>query len=191
MESKILSPARSPFRGGRAFTLVELMVVLAILGVLGTIGFNRMTRRNHYTATVGLAREIYALAGQARMAAIASRKQAWLRLQPQNPAATLRMALVSGNGWLGPGQWGPVEASVNSYQSTRVVGVDPGAMLNSAPPATPRPNAVDIIFYPDGRAQIAGNGTSGATIYIADANMIYRQRVLLYGRTGFAKVVDR
>ena len=30
-----------------------------------------------------------------------------------------------------------------------------------------------------------------ATVYMADVNMSYPQRVVLYGRTGFAKVVDR
>ena len=167
------------------------MVILAIIGVLAAVGMNRMSKRGQATASAGLAREIYALANQARLSALASRKQVWVRLQPMRPQATLRMATVAGTAPLGAGMWGPVEANVEGYKDCKITDVRVGPKPTDAAPMAPWAGTADLIFYPDGTARLSGQGTTGATVFVADNTMGYPQRVLIYGRTGFAKVMDQ
>lgn len=179
------------------FTLVELIVVLAIVILLGSIALSKVSRTNNDLASSGLAREIYSMAQQARYAALASSKQVRLTLSSANPMVSYRTALVTGNGLLslaaGSPSWGAIESVVSAHNQALLMAVQAGASMSAAAPATPAAVAADLVFYPNGTTQLFVGGvaqaSTGATVFVADQNLVKRNRVLLYGRTGFSKVL--
>lgn len=173
------------------FTLVELMVVLAILIALGAIAQTSFERNTAETAAAGLAREVYAMTNQARVSAQTRNRQVRLRLRSQNPAAEMQHALVQGNAVLTSGDWGPVEQRAEAKTNGVLTGVDGGVLPGSTPPGSAMAGTAELIFYPNGVVQLTGAGTTGATIYFADRRFQHPQRVLVYGRTGFARVMDQ
>lgn len=181
--------ARDPAsaRRGRGFTLVELMVGLAILLTLSAVATVSMSKKNFDVATSGLARQIYAMAQQSRLAAMSGRKQVKLTLLPSSQVQQ-RVALVVGNGPLNATDWGPVEATAVPHEQVALNGITLGASTTSNPPG-PSAGPVDIIFYPSGTVQVVGFPGTGATIYVVDRNGQHPYRVLLFGRTGAARVL--
>ena len=173
------------------FTLVELLVVIAILTVLGSLALPSFGGQNAAQASEGLAREVFAMVNHARMTTLAEGMQVWMRLQGQVPYVLLRIARLPGSAALDEEDWGPWEAQVDSSPRVHIVGVDVGVQLGSPPAESNMGDVVDLIFSPTGTAQIDGESTSGATIYISDEIDHHPQRVLVYGRTGFARVLDQ
>lgn len=185
------------------FSLIELVVVLAIVILLGSVAMSKVGRNNNDIASSGLAREIYSMAQQARYSALASGKQTRITLSSSNPVATYRTSLLFGNAVpsMTAATWGALEAQVNAHNSATLVGIRAGAVLPGGSmdvaPVTPSwpGGTVDLVFYPNGNAQLFLNnvaqGTLGASIFMADQNLVKRNRVLLYGRTGFSKVFSQ
>lgn len=171
--------------------MVELMVVLIIITVLASLALSRMGRPNGQAAASGLAHEIYALCQQARFAALSNKKQVRLTIQSQNPVVQYQTANVPGNQPLDATQFGPVEATVLARDEVQIVNVIAGAIVGGDPPGLMGGISTGLVFYPNGTVQLDGSDGTGATIYIADQVLRYPQRVLLYGRTGFAKVLSQ
>ncbi len=176
-------------RQARGFTLVEVLVVLVIIGILGLLAIVRTRQQNAQTAASGLAHEIYALCQQARYSAMSSGKQVQVLISAQNPAAQLRTATALGNTALLDSSFGQVETVVNAHQHVQVVYVAPGVSTSGSPAGLLGTAVAELTFYPNGTLQVVGAATTGATIYISDEIAQHPQRVLLYGRTGFAKVL--
>lgn len=182
------------------FTLVELMVVVIIVSILAGLAVSSTGKGNQGIGAAGLAREIYALANQARMTAASSDRQVLMTLRwpgetpignNQTPAATLQLAPGLGNQFYDPSQFGPVIAQVVAVQGAQMTGVDAGVFMNTVAPSGNRNLSYNVIFYPNGTAMIPSALSTGATIFVADSVMMHPQRVLIYGRTGFAKVMDK
>lgn len=187
------------WRGGRArpgsggFTLPELLTVVAILGVVGVLAMAKITRRSRADSAAGLGRELHTRLVQARFAAITSGARVLVRLQPGTSvaAAQLMSALQPGQSPPPPGDgFGSVTDEVRSRPSSAIVAVAP--VVDGAGPMPAPGAAADLIFYPDGRAQLSGvPGHPGVTIYIADDLGEHQRRITVLGRTGFARLVER
>jgi len=178
-------------RGG--FTLTELLVVMLVLAAVAGLGSIRLRRRNREAEVAGMARELHLLAGRARVLALSSRSQVRLRLDPEDSdgdrrVATLHVATTPGFNPQ-PLSFGPAEASVGRRPDARIAAVAQGADVGGAPPVGPAA-VTSVTFFPDGAARIAA-GAQGATLYLEDAAASNAHRVVIFGRTGFAKVLDR
>ncbi len=176
-------------RHDRGFTLIELAVVLLIVVILSSLALSRTSKQNAQTASSGLAHEVYAMCQQARYAAMSSGKQVQVVLSARNPAAQLRTALVMGNQLLDDASFGATESQITAHNQVQVMYVAGGVSTTNAPDGLLGDSVARLTFYPSGTLQLADADSTGATIYISDQLAAHPQRVLLYGRTGFAKVL--
>lgn len=192
----------------RGFSLIEIMTVLAIIIALGSIAAVKFGKTNYQSAVNSLTRETSSLLQQARFTARSTRRQVCLTfnsypptsndtlaLRPtvemrvsQNPAVPVDCA-VNGT----PGS--PLEGQVNAHRDAAIRNFTASAQPNT-PFTLGYPNGgsggqFTIIFHPSGQIQPMGQllGT-GATLFLTDTNVFYRQRLLIFGRTGFVKLID-
>jgi prepilin-type N-terminal cleavage/methylation domain-containing protein len=181
----------------RGFSLAELMAVLALLGALGALATVSVRRGLQSDATSGLAREVYTRLVQARFAAISGGVRVQVRLSPgpaADPALQVRAALEPGvapspRSGLGDG-FGPVSDHVTGRSDGQIVGVAPTIDYDSPMPAPGASTQASLVFYPDGRVQLDGLPPHpGVTIYLADAQLLYKKRIVVLGRTGFARLL--
>src|SRR5262245_53665692 len=132
MSRPSMKPSMPRAHARAGYTLVELMVVIAIIVILSAIGLFSIRKPNVRVASQGLAREIYALASNARLAAATSGRQVCIRIQGGNPAAQLFTAPVTGNqalNWTNlqnqPHDWlsgnATLDAVVNGFSESQVL----------------------------------------------------------------------
>lgn len=180
----------------RGFSLAELMAVLALLGALGALATVSVRRGLQRDATSGLAREVYTRLQQARFAAISGGVRVQVRLSPgpaADPALQVRAALEPGVAPPPPRDgdgFGPVSDHITRRSDGQIVAVAPTVDHDSPMPGPGSDVQASLVFYPDGRAQLDGLPPHpGVTIYLADAQLLYKKRIVVLGRTGFARLL--
>lgn len=178
----------SPHRG---FSLTELLVVMAILALLMTMALDPLSRVTARSASAGLCRDLFALSNQAHITAVSRGRQVQLVLQNVAPTAQLSGAATVGMAPVPATGWGPVEVQFTPGGRAQINGVTPGVLYTGGQPTTPFTGPVQIIYYPDGSMQVAGSSATGATIFVTDQALGHPTRVVIYGRTSFAKVLDQ
>lgn len=190
----------------QGFTLSEILAVLVVLSVVGLVALSKMSHRDRADATSGLARQIYTRMVQARFTAITSGARVKVHLLPAGQTGLssgvvleLHPALLPGMSPATSGSgdpFGPATDQVTGLSAARILAVTrtvdfvsscPGACTALAVP-------VDVIFYPDGSITLVDQDGStargGATVYVADDLGGHLRRVLVMGRTGFARMLD-
>lgn len=178
----------------RGFTLIELLIVMLLMAAVATVGSLRLRRRNRDLQTSMLAQEIFLRATRARLLALSNRGLARLVIDPTDSdgdgqITTVRAATQSGYNPV-PLAFGPVLDQVQGRQDARVRAVSRGADMGGARPAASSATTT-IVFSPDGSARIDNTGVSGATIYVQDDLGSNPARVVIFGRTGMAKIVNQ
>ena len=131
-------------------------------------------------------------ASRARLLALSSRGQAQLIIDPADSdsdgqIATVHAATRSGFSPV-PLVFGPALDRVAARPDAGVTALVRGADIGGAPPAGPAARTT-IVFFPDGSARIGGSGATGATIYLKDELGKHPQRIVIFGRTGLAKLL--
>ncbi|MCS6913045.1 MAG: prepilin-type N-terminal cleavage/methylation domain-containing protein [Myxococcales bacterium] len=180
-------------RGYNGFTLPELLVVLLLLAVVATLGSFTLRHRNRAAAVAGMARQLQLMCLQARARAMWSRSLVRIRLDPDDSdrdhrVATLHVATVPGFN-PAPLAFGPAEQSLPWHPEVRIVAVSQGVNLGGASPVG-TVGVTSLTFFPDGAVGVAP-GVQGATVYLADSASQHPHRVVIFGRTALAKVLDR
>jgi prepilin-type N-terminal cleavage/methylation domain-containing protein len=177
----------------RGLTLLELLIVVVLLSTVAALGSFKLGRRNRHTAVQGLAQELFARAAGARLTALRSGCQVRLLLDPEDGDGDGRVALLqvaTRPGLAAAPSFAPPADAVTARRDARLVALAPQVDLAGPPPAGPAAGA--ILFLPDGTVRLAsGTGRTGVTLYLADSEGRNPFRVVLYGRTGFAKVLSR
>ena len=87
-----------------------------------------------------------------------------------------------------PLTFGPSIDGVHRRVGAQVTALARGSDIGGAQPAGPAA-ATTLVFAPDGSARIGGTGASGATVYLKDQLGHNPQRVVIFGRTGMAKLL--
>lgn len=167
------------------------MAVLAILLVIGGLAIGHFGRPARATVAAGVARDAYTRLLHARTAAVTGGMQVQVSLFPGDTERVLHLRAATEPGLQAdPPLSGPQEA-VGGRRLLRVTTVAAVADATGAPPAPLPPGEVRLIFYPDGRAQLAGQPPHpGITIYLDDELGRSPYRLTVLGRTGFARLLD-
>ena len=179
----------APLSSAAGLTLVELMVVVAIISVVA-VGVTMAMNRNSGLGSVRtVTQRVWISLRQARNTAAST--GAAVRITLDDDQILIDRSSVAG---VVPPSGSAVWIRLTTEPAAgtaRIYAVTTSAAKNSATPsATTLP--VTILFYPDGTVQnTAGTRPGGATIYVQDDTNQYRQRVLLYGLTGYARLMDR
>lgn len=181
------------FRFRRGTSLTETLVVVAILGTLGALGTLAFSRRNNRSQVQGLAREVYLRAAQARTQAVSTGSVVLLELDSSDrdsdgQVVAVRIARTPGMAPT-PLLFAPAQDGVGQRRDAVLASLADGTDLGG-----PRPvmgTVTDgILFYPDGTARRRSTGTLGGTLYLSDRAGKFPHRIAIYGRTGFAKLLD-
>lgn len=137
----------------RAFTLLELVLVLAIVGLLSSVAAARLGGLRGTQAVEVAAREVAGQAQRARQLAINRAEPTRLRLDLAAPSAEVR--IVAGGEAADPADGGGALVSLRSGAETLRVAFDRDDRV-------PARGSVDILFWPDGRSDPAGTWTIAA-----------------------------
>lgn len=178
--------------GGRrsGFTLVEMLAVLVIISVVAALGALKLRRRNQGAAVAGLAQEVFARAAEARFLALSSGCQAQLSIDPAaQQVASVQLATQPGMN-PSPLVFAPAMDGAARRRDAKIKAIAAGSIFGGSVPSGPAaPDA--LVFYPDGTAKLrSAAGQVGATLYFSDAQGGNPYRLVVFGRTGFAKVVS-
>jgi prepilin-type N-terminal cleavage/methylation domain-containing protein len=187
---------RNRVRGRRSagFTLVELMVVVALVGVVAALATRLYSRGVRGEAAPAFARSLLAAVQETRHAALSLGRPMRLRLEP---ATTGAQVIID--------QWDPSSSTwVAQNGMTVPSGVDlcrPDAavQLGTVTPTCPLTAGMNnlLCVSASGRVNVGTSCPSGsistftgATLYFADSNRDKKYRVVVWGLTGMAKLMD-
>lgn len=187
------------------FSLIEIMTVLAIIIALTTVATVKFGKTNVNKAVGGLTRETSSLLQQARFTARSSQRQVCVvfnsyapssnDVRAQRPTIELRAAASA----TAPVDCAtsPMEGQVQAHRDVMIRGFALNTSTSAAFPGVSAENYLKVVFFPNGQIQagIANNPvapvTGGVSLFLSDTNMLYRQQLLVYSRTGFPKIIDR
>jgi prepilin-type N-terminal cleavage/methylation domain-containing protein len=183
-------------RGHRqaGFTLVELMVVVALVGVVATLAARLYSRGVRGEAAPAFARSLLATIQETRHGALVLGRPMRLRLVPGNPGAQV---IVD--------QWDPTGATwvaqngVSVPSGVNLCRPDASVQLGTVTPTCPLTSGMTslVCFSASGRVNLAAtcptgstSTGSGATLYFASTTGDKKYRVVVWGLTGMAKLMD-
>jgi prepilin-type N-terminal cleavage/methylation domain-containing protein len=182
-------------RRGRAaaFTLVELMVVVAMVAVLGTVGVFAMKGYGNAQGSAGFARALQFALMNARSEAIGDNYQRRLNCNNSaGPTTQCKYERASTPGTGAQSTWTDAGNLIDSGVHAQIWNInatlDRTTDLHGATQAALTAN--QLIFYPDGKA-------TQATVYINDktsatvaTNTGNRYKIYVYSGTGMARLVN-
>lgn len=134
----------------RAFTLLELILVLAIVGLLAAVAAARLNGLRGTQAVEVAARALGGQAQRARALAMQRAEPVRLRLDLAAPSAEVR--IVSGAETIDPADGGDALVELRS-------GAEAVSAAFARDDRVPASGVVDILFWPDGRSDPAGTWT--------------------------------
>lgn len=179
-----------------AFTLVELMIVVAIIGLVGSLAARLYSRGVRGEAAPSFARTLMSTMLEARHTALTLGRASRVTLTPGTPA----MRVVTD-------QWDPststwvTQGTVWVPSSLQLCQPDASVQLGSVSPACPiTTSSTNIVcFAPNGRVNLVAancpttspsNGT-GATLYFSTTAGDKKYRLVVWGLTGMPKLIDQ
>jgi prepilin-type N-terminal cleavage/methylation domain-containing protein len=184
------------------FTLVELMVVVALVSVVGALAARIYSRGAQGEAAPGFGRSLMGTMLDARHLALTLGRTARVTLAPDSPAMHVTTEAWQPAMDTTPGAW--VQQSRMQVPSTVRLCV-PDASVNlgttvspSCPLTTGSPRI--ICFFPNGRVKLPSDGicpttaptaTLGATVYFSNNAGDKKYRLVVWGLTGMAKLIDK
>lgn len=178
--------------GPRGVSLPELMAVLAIVMVVGNLAIGHFARPGRATIAAGVARDAYTRLIHARTAAVTGGAQVQVSLFPGDLDRVLHLRAATEPGLQPDPPLGAPMEVVGARRLLRVTSVAAQADAAGAPPPPLPAGEVRLVFFPDGRAQLAGVPPHpGVTIYLNDELERSPYRLTILGRTGFVRLVDR
>lgn len=132
----------------RAFTLLELVLVLAVLGILASVVAARLSGLRGTQGVELAARAVAGQAQRARQLAVAQAEPVRLRLDLAAPSAEVR--ILRGGSTVDPADGGSVVTTLRSGSENLTASfVRDDGVADSA-------TTVDLLFWPDGRSDPAG-----------------------------------
>lgn len=134
----------------RAFTLLELILVLAILGILASVVAARLSGLRGTQGVEIAARQVAEQAQRARHLAMQLAVPVRLRLDLDAPSAEVRV--IHGSATAEPGDGGDALTALRSGAESLTATFARDDRVASA-------KSVDILFWPDGRSDPAGAWT--------------------------------
>jgi len=172
------------------FTLVELMTVVAIVGIVAALGARMYSRGVRGETAPGFARSMMASVLDARHTAMALGKPTSLTLSAASVVTatwepTTRAWTTASTIWL------PSTLQMCTPASS--------VQFGTVSPACPLTGTTTLCFSPNGRVNAPASGVcattnpatgTGATIYFATKAADKKYRVVVWGLTGMAKVID-
>ncbi|MGZ3442882.1 MAG: pilus assembly FimT family protein [Polyangia bacterium] len=182
------------------FTLVELMIVVALIAITGMLAARLYSRGVRGEAAPSFTRTLMSTVLDARHSALALGRPTRLTLTP--PSSSSPRMLITTDVWDPPtGGW-ITQSSLTVPSGLRFCKPDASPTLGAVSPACPLTTGMDnlVCFSPNGHVNLAGASTScsttspsafsGATLYVGSEDGTKKYRVVVWGLTGMAKLVD-
>jgi prepilin-type N-terminal cleavage/methylation domain-containing protein len=203
-------------RRARAFTLVELMVVVALIGVIAAVAVVSMRRSRSTHDSDAWASALRNMASQARRRAVATKKpymlevgDRWVRwcqvMTTQNNCLLdpkVCPATASANQEMGGRLSAPADAVTDRLTDVAEQVTRFGSFAAGVPYPIPANGSRPIYFNDDGTATLnyCTPSTVGVTIYVRASNLAEspgttsetqkHRRVVISGITGRARIID-
>lgn len=182
-------------RRNRAFTLVELMVVIVLMGGVTAMGLVMYSRGNRGDKMASFARAMVNVAHQTRQTAVASGLQTRIRLDPTGPQMRLTAETQDPNN---AGAWAPIAGTVAIPAGAQFCATSASPQLTVATPSCPLAAAINICFMPNAQVSVTTTATcpgasprTGATIFFRTTDDAKHYKLVLWGLTGLPRLMDR
>lgn len=187
-------------RRSAAFTLVELMTVVAIVGVVAALAARLYSRGVSGESAPKFARTMMATLLDARHQAMALGRPTEVKLVSSSAGGSIATYAYDPTA----GSW-PSSAQQTIYLPSTVwlcTSVQGVSNLGSAvTPACPLSGTHNVCFWPNGRASINTDGSTcsstspssgtGGTLYLSSRTGDKNYRIWIWGLTGMIKMIDR
>lgn len=182
-------------RRDRAFTLVELMVVIVLMGGVTAMGLVMYSRGNRGDKMAAFSRALVNVAHQTRQTAVASGLQTRLRL---NPATTQMQLTAESQDPNDPTAWVPIAGTISIPAGADFCVTSASPQLTVATPSCPLTAAANICFMPNAQVSVTTTATcpgaaprTGATIFYRTRDDAKHYKLVLWGLTGLPRLMDR
>jgi prepilin-type N-terminal cleavage/methylation domain-containing protein len=163
------------------FTLVELMAVVVIAAVLLVTVGKAMTREDNARATELWSQKVLVLMRQARATAVDSGGCTRVNFVS---ATRAQLEVASSLGICATNPTWILILREDAERGALVHAIVAGATEPAVTPAASAPSGAGVRFYPDGSAD-------ANTVYVKDASGKYQQKVVVWGLTGYSKLLTR